>query len=392
MKAGYFHCFAGAAGDMILGALLDVGLPLSELEAELHKLPLEGYRIGAERATRGTVTGTQVTVSVDATAHQARSLNEILDIIDGSALPQRVKARGKGVFRRLAAAEARAHHIPLEAVHLHEVGATDAIVDIMGAVIGFELLGLEDIYCSPLPSGGGVVTAAEGVFPVPAPATLELIAEAKAPLQVTPDSQLGELVTPTGAAILTTLARFQAPNLMLEGIGYGIGTRHIPQLPNALSLWIGQVLPQAEGELLLVETNIDDMSPELFGYVMEQLFDRGARDVWFTPIQMKKNRPAVMLSVLVPATAEAEIAETILRETPTLGLRIWPVGRHLAQREEVEFQSSLGEVKVKIKKLHNRRLSLSPEFEDCKRLAQEHGLPLPEVYRRVSAEASARLL
>ena len=392
MKIGYFQCLAGAAGDMILGAILDAGLPLSTLEVELGKIPLGGYHITIQKEKRGTVAGTRVAISVDEAAHKTRSLDEILGIIDSSDLSPTIKAQGEKIFRRLAAAEARAHRTTLEAVHFHEVGAVDALIDIMGSVIGLELLNLRDIYCSPLPSGGGVVESSHGVLPIPAPATLELIADSKAPLTITPDGQLGELVTPTGAAILTTLARFESPSLTLENIGHGIGKRHIPQIPNVLRLWIGQPLPQAEGELRLLETNIDDMNPELFGYVMEQLFAQGARDVWFTPIQMKKNRPAVMLSVLAPADAEAEMAQTILKETPTLGVRIWPVGRHLTQRETIEFQSSLGKVTVKIKYLGQERASLAPEFEDCRRLAQKHRLPLFEVYRIVTAEASSQLL
>lgn len=246
MKVGYFQCLAGAAGDMILGAILDAGLPLATLEAELQKLPLTGYQVAAEKASRGTVIGTRVTISVDQVDQKSRSLDEILEIIDTSALHANIKAQGKQIFRRLAAAESKAHCVPLEMVHFHEVGAVDAIIDIMGAVIGLELLNIEAIYCSPLPSGGGVVEGIEGVFPVPAPATLQLIAEARAPLQVTPDVRLSELLTPTGAAILTTLARFESPIFMLESIGYGVGTRHIPLLPNVLSLWIGEPLPQAE--------------------------------------------------------------------------------------------------------------------------------------------------
>jgi hypothetical protein len=375
---------------MILGALLDCGLSLELLTAELAKLPLRGYRISAQPARRGLITGTQVTVFSEGSAPEQRNLKAILDLIEKSNLSERTKERGALIFNRLAEAEAKVHRQPIDEVHFHEVGAVDAIVDVVGAVIGLELLGIEALFSSPLPAGSGTVQTQQGVIPVPAPATLELIASAKAPIRPTPRPELGELVTPTGAAIVTTLASFETPTLSLERIGYGVGARELAAIPNVLPMWIGERMAEGQ-ELLLLETNIDDMSPELHGYVMERLFERGAFDVWFTPIQMKKNRPAVMLSVLAPTELEGGMVETILRETSTLGVRVQPMGRHEVEREEYQFDSSLGQVGVKIKRIHGRRVGLSPEFEDCRRLALEHGLPLQEVYRTVTAEASTRL-
>ncbi len=392
MKIGYFDCFSGASGDMILGSFIDAGLPLEALTTELKKLPLSGYQVSACPATRGTITGTQVTVKVGKPLAQGTPLSAILDIVDSSTLSAPVKERGRDTFKRLAAAEARVHRVPLEEVRMHQVGAVDAVIDVMGAAIGLELLGLEALYCSPLPSGSGAGRTGHGVFPIPAPATLEVLARAGAPLRPTPDRK-GELLTPTGAAILTTLATFESPLLFLERIGYGVGSRNPPEMPNVLPLWIGEsTLPGEERELLLLETNIDDMNPELFGHVMERLFQQGALDVWITPVQMKKNRPGVVLSVLSPGDLEGTLAEIVLRETSTLGLRRLRVGRWAAEREVVEFPSSLGKVRVKLKRLRGATLGLAPEFEDCSRLALEQGRPLQEVYQVVMAEAREKLL
>ena len=393
MKIGYFDCFSGVSGDMILGALVDAGLSVELLTAELARLPLKSYRISAQPARRGVIAGTQVQIAVEGAGEQ-RNLKDILALIEKSTLSPKTKEKSALIFHRLAQAEAKVHRLPAEEIHFHEVGAVDAIVDIVGAVIGLELLGIDALFSSPLPAGSGTAQTEQGIIPVPAPATLELLASSGAPIRPTPDAD-SELVTPTGAAIITSLASFQSSTFFLERIGYGIGMREVAAMPNVLPLWIGEMTGEATGgerRLLLVETNIDDMSPELYGYVMERLFERGALDVWFTPIQMKKNRPAVMLSALAPPEVEGEIVETILRETSTLGVRVQWMARHQSEREMVKFDSSLGQVAVKIKLLHGKRVSLTPEFEDCRRLAQEHSLPLHEVYRIVTAEASSQLL
>jgi len=391
LKIGYLDCFSGVSGDMILGALLDCGLSLDLLTAELAKLPLTGYRIKAQPARRGIITGTQVTVTLEENAPEQRNLKEILNLVERSTLSEKAKERSALIFERLAKAEAKVHRLPVDEVHFHEVGAIDAIVDVVGTAIGLELLGIEALFCSPLPSGSGTAETHQGIIPVPAPATLELVASSGAPIRPTPSPELGELVTPTGAAIVTTLASFDSPTFSLHRIGYGVGARELATIPNVLPLWLGE-MTEEERQLMLFETNIDDMSPGLYGYVLERLFERGAVDVWFTPIQMKKNRPAVMLSVLASAEVEGQIVETILRETSTLGVRVQRMARHESAREIVQFDSSLGQVMVKVKLLHGVRIALSPEFEDCRRLAQKHGLPLQEVYRIITAEASAQLL
>ena len=389
MKVGYLDCYSGLSGDMILGALLDCGLSIDSLTEELATLPFTGYRISAKRASRGIITGTQLTVFSEGSASEQRSLSDVLALIGKSGLNQRVKERSIRIFERLAEAEARVHGIPIEEVEFHEVGAIDAIVDIVGAIIGLELLGVEALFCSPLPSGSGTAETRHGTIPIPAPATLELIASAGAPIRPTPYRDM-ELVTPTGAAIVTTIASFERPTLSLQCIGYGIGGREPADIPNVLPLWLGEMI-EHERKLLLLETNIDDMSPELYGYIMERLFERGALDVWFTPIQMKKNRPAVMLSALAPPDTEGQVVETLIRETSTLGLRVQQVERHHASQELVQFDSSLGRVGVKVKRLHGEVVGISPEYEDCRSLARKHDQPLQEVYRIVTTEASAKL-
>ncbi|OGO01758.1 MAG: TIGR00299 family protein, partial [Chloroflexi bacterium RBG_13_53_26] len=308
MKAAYFDCVAGASGDMILGALLDAGLKLQELEAELAKLPLSGYRILSQPAQRGVLRGTQVTVNIEKPSSSYTSLRNILELLEPTALSPKVKTQASAIFKRLADAEARVHGISPEDVHFHEIGAVDSIVDIVGSVAGLELLGIGVLFSSPLPSGAGRVSTDYGVLPIPAPAALELLANAHAPIRVSHQIE-AELVTPTGAAIITTLASFECPQLTLERIGYGVGARQLAELPNVLRVWVGQLEQPSGGAMLLLECNIDDMNPQLYGHVMERLLAEGARDVWFTPIQMKKNRPAVMLSVLVPTSLQHHIVD-----------------------------------------------------------------------------------
>ena len=408
-RVAYLDCFSGVSGDMLLGALLDAsagggsartggrlaafggGLSPRALRAELARLPLEGYRLAVRRVKRGDIAATQVSVVIDeAVAQPRRRLSEALAVIEGSGLPPSDRERAAAVLRRLAEAEARVHACKPEEVEFHELGAIDTLVDVVGAVAGLRLLGVEELYCSPLPAGGGAAKGAHGTLPVPAPATLELLARAGAPLRAAPDAPF-ELVTPTGAAIVATLARFERPAMRLEAVGYGAGARDTPAQPNVLRLWLGQSMAAARPSMLLVETNIDDMNPELFAYVQELLFEAGAADVWFAPIQMKKNRPATLLSVLCAHEREDAVVRLLLRETSTLGARVSEVARHEARRESLEFESSLGPAAVKVKWLEGEPPRVAPEYEACRRLARARKLPLAEVYRTVAAEAE-RLL
>ena len=380
----YLDCFFGVSGDMLLGALVDAGLPASALRRELGKLGIEGYRLRVKKTRRAGLAATQVIVSLE-NDHSHGRLNEVLALIDKSTLPDSDKKSGAAIFQRLAEAEAQVHGAAPESVVLHELGSLDTVIDVMGAVAGLRLLGVGELFASPLPAGGGSVKGSHGSLPIPAPATLELIARAGAPLSQT-DWQ-GELVTPTGAAIVTTLARFQRPAMRVNKVGYGAGSYEFPGRPNVLRVWLGEKLPEEKGATLLVETNIDDMTAEVLGYVQERLFAAGAADVWFTPIQMKKNRPATKLSVLCAMEKEDAIVGVLLRESSTLGVRVTQVRRHEAEREVVTFPSSLGKATVKIKRWNQEPIQVSPEYEECRRLAREKDVPLAEVYRIVQAEA-----
>ncbi|MCX6020160.1 MAG: nickel pincer cofactor biosynthesis protein LarC [Chloroflexi bacterium] len=395
MRVAYFDCFAGASGDMILGALVNAGLPLETLAARLAALPVTGYRLTETPAQRGPMAGTKVDVVLDeGVRRHRRTLSDVLAIIEAADLPVTPRDQAVAVFRRLAQAEGKVHGVSPDEVHFHEVGAVDAIVDVVGACVGLHLLGVEAVYSSPLPAGDGMARAEHGAIPVPSPATVELLALAKAPLRPSPPGheRVGEMVTPTAAAILTTLAEFRQPTITMDRVGYGIGTRQHPTLPNVLRLMLGDVAQAGrEREVLLLETNIDDMNPEVYGYLLELLLERGALDVWFTPIQMKKNRPGAMLSVLTLPDRLDTLVETLLRESTTLGVRIHTLRRREADREVLRFVSSLGPAAVKVKRLGGAVVAAAPEFEDCRRLAAEHRLPLREVYRRLEAEGWAQL-
>lgn len=387
-RIAYLDCFSGVSGDMLLGALLDTGVPLDSLRAELSRLPLGGYRLEAAAVTRAGLRATKAAVVLEEAPHQHRRLADIEGLLQSAALPSADRARALAVFHRLAQAEARAHGVGPEEVEFHEVGAVDAIVDVVGTVVGLRLLGVETVHASALPAGSGAVRSIHGELPVPAPATLELIADAGWPLAPSAADAPFELVTPTGAALITTLAQPERPAMTVERVGYGAGDRDPEGRANVLRLWLGTAQPERQSTMLLVETNIDDMNPEVFAYVQERLFTAGAADVWFVPIQMKKNRPATLLSVLCPHTAEEAVVGILLTETSTLGVRVSEVRRHEAARELLEFQSSLGPAAAKIKRLPGRDPRVAPEYEACRRLAEANGLPLVEVYRIVAEEAA----
>ena len=395
MRVGYLNIIGGASGDMLLAALLDAGLPLQALEAELAKLGVSGYRLAAQPAVRRGLHGTHLRVELDGVGAGRRSWSDFKGIIDSSGLPSDVRDEAQAVFVRLEEAERRAHRVgAADPSHpLDELGTVDTLVDVVGVVAGVRLLGIEMLYSSPLPTGSGIARSAHGPLPAAAPATMEIIAGARAPVAAPAPGVSGELVTPTGAALITTLSRFQPPTMNLERVGYGLGTRDPEQLPNALALWVGEA--QTEGPAagpVLLETNIDDMTPVLFGYVQERLFALGALDVWFTSIQMKKNRPGVLISALVPPDLESAAVALLLRETSTLGIRRRAVQRYEAARDIRDVETSLGTLPVKVKYLEGTPVAVSPEFEACRLVALEMGLPLAEVLRRVEQEARLQLL
>ena len=395
MTSAYFQCIGGASGDMILGALLDAGLALDDLQAALAKLGVDGYALEARKARRGGLAGMHLVVNLDERGSKTHTIRDFVDIVEASGLSDGVVQRSRAVFQRLGEAEAAVHGATPEQTHLHELGTLDTLVDVVGGVAGLDMLGVGRIYCSAFPSGSGVIRSQHGLLPVPAPATAALFAMANAPVAAPPGNahNTGEMVTPTGAAILTTLADFTHPEIGVKRIGYGLGTRDSAQYPNALALWLGEekAAPYSVG-VKLIETNIDDMNGELLGYVQERLLAIGARDVWFTPIQMKKNRPAVMLSVIASADMEADVVDLIMRETSTLGVRVRPLERIEAGREVMRIDTSLGSASVKLKRLNDAVVSVAPEYEDARRIALERRLPLQQVYAVIQREADERFL
>jgi uncharacterized protein (TIGR00299 family) protein len=398
-KVAYFDCFSGASGDMIIGSLLDAGLDLVVVKEALAGLDFSGYQLSVEKVLRSSITATKFNVVLieeedkhsRGFPHNHRGLSEILNIINTGKISDSVKTKSSEIFHRLGEVEAGIHNVPVEEVRFHELGAVDTIIDIVGTVFALETMKIERIYSSPLAVGSGTVKTAHGILPVPAPATLQILTNAGAPIINAPPSENppGELLTPTGAVLITSLAtEFKLPNLKVEKVGYGAGSKDFAGWPNVLRIWIGQEIGNSSDDgLVLLETNIDDMSPQIYGYLMERLFSEKAVDVWFTPIQMKKNRPAVMLSVLASSSLEAKLSEIIMRETSTLGIRSRTISRHMAQREIIEFNSSLGLAKAKIKRFGQDIVDVYPEYDDCRQLAMEHNLPLHEVSRIVEIEA-----
>ena len=396
MRVGYIHMIGGASGDMLLGALLDAGLIPGDLEAELMKLPVPGCSIAARRDRRGGLPGIHVTLDTGGGAAEAVRMGwqDFADAIANSNLSPAVADRSLRVLRLLEEAERSVHGAAPgdPSPHPHELGTLDTLIDIVGTVAGLELLGIERLYSGPIPMGSGVIKAAHGPLPAAAPATMVLAAMAKAPVTPPPNGYTGELVTPTGAALVTGLASFERPDMRLERVGYGLGTRDPESFPNAVALWLGEADDApVRREITLLETNIDDASPQLLGYAQERLFELGALDVWHTPIQMKKNRPGTLFSVLVPASLEAQAVSLLLRETTTLGVRRRVVERYEAEREMREVHTEFGPVAVKTKLLDGVTIAAAPEYDACRAIALEHGLPLQDVLARVTQAAREQL-
>ncbi len=380
MRIAYFDCFAGISGDMILGALIDAGLEVDTLRQELAKLSLPGWEIEARPTKRGGMSGTSVQVQVTG-QQEERGLPEILEMLSGGQLDEQVVDWAKAVFSRLAEAEAKVHGIEFSQVHFHEVGAVDAIVDVVGSVAGLRLLGVKRVFSSPLRLGRGFLQCRHGTLPVPAPATVELL---KGVPLMTSDVE-AELVTPTGAALITTLVQsFQiSPAMCLERIGYGAGQRELKEMPNLLRVFIGQTEGDLEhDQVAVLETNIDDMNPELWGHVLEVLRTEGALDAYLSPVIMKKERPAVILTVLVPEEKVAAISDLVYRHTTTLGIRVHRVTRSKLPRQISRVKTCWGPMKVKVAVFDGSE-RMAPEFEDCLRVAREQGLPLWQVYQEV---------
>jgi uncharacterized protein (TIGR00299 family) protein len=400
----YFDCFSGISGDMAIGALLDAGLPLADLQQALGSLALGDAHVHARKVLRAGVSATKFSVHEHEHAgddakhvhdhgehlhdqgehshghggHAHRSLAEIFSLIDRSALAPAARERAKAMFQRLGEAEAVIHAMPVERVHLHEVGALDSIIDIVGIVFAMDWAGADRIVCSPLNVGGGMVESAHGRFPVPAPATVRLLGDA--PIYNGPVQK--ELVTPTGALIATTYASSfgPIPPMTIERVGYGAGERDNPSTPNVLRVLIGESAERPRGDrVTVVECEIDDMNPQIFGVAMDRLYAAGALEVFYVPVQMKKNRPGTLLTVIVPPERRQAVADIVFRETTTIGLRYFDVDRECLDREIVTVTTPIGPVRFKVARRHGAIVNATPEFDDCARLATERRMSVKDV-------------
>jgi hypothetical protein len=406
----YLDCFAGASGDMLLGAMLDCGLDFELLRSELQKLGVEGYELSLTRVDRSGISAAKFDVHLSGEPHshehhhehhhehghshehhhhhehphshehhhEHRGLSEIKRIISSSSLSERVKQRAQAIFQRIGDAESKIHNIPIETVHFHEVGAIDSIVDIVGCCVAFDALKIERIISSPLHVGSGAFKCAHGTYPVPGPATAELLKG----IPIYSKEIEGELVTPTGAAIISTLAESYGPMPMMkiEKIGYGAGTRDYPKFPNVLRAIIGELEEDADQTpttVTVIEANIDDLNAQVFGYLMEKVLAAGALDIFYTPAQMKKNRPGVLLTLLCKPEDRERMSEIIFRETTTLGVRYRNERREILTREFVTVETEYGPIRIKVSRARDGRvMNASPEFEDCRVAADKHGVGL----------------
>jgi len=380
MRLAYFDCFSGISGDMTLGALVDAGCSLELLRSELRALQVPGWELTAEKVWKNGMAATYVKVkNEDQSKH--RSLSAILEILRKSQLAPPVRDRAGAIFNKLGEAEARVHDVALEKIHFHEVGAVDAIIDIVGACIGFQALGIEKFACSPLNVGGGTAKMAHGILPVPAPATASL-------LQGKPTYSNGvqkELVTPTGAAIVATICDSFGPQppMSVSAIGYGAGTADLEGQPNVVRIMIGEAAEKAvaggDEEIAVIEANLDDMNPQIYGYFLEKALAADALDVYTTPVQMKKNRPGTLLTVLCKPQETNALMSLVFAETTTFGARTYRAQRRTLPREFQNVATAFGDVRIKISRVNGRILHVAPEYEDCRKLAVEKGVPLQRV-------------
>jgi pyridinium-3,5-bisthiocarboxylic acid mononucleotide nickel chelatase len=382
----YFDCFSGISGDMVLGALLDAGLPFEELRSALGSLALNGCDVSVRRVVRAGLSATKFVVheAGEGAKHPHRHLSGIFKLIDQSALLPEGRDRAKALFQRLAEAEAAIHDMPVEKVHLHEVGAVDSIIDIVGAVYALDWFDADRIVSSPLNVGGGTVKSAHGTIPVPAPATVKLLGDAP----IYSGEVQKELVTPTGALIVSSYASSfgPVPSMKVEQVGYGAGDNDFPSTPNVLRVLIGEAAESVRlkadttaSSVVVIECEIDDMNPQIFGVAMERLYAAGALEVFYVPVQMKKNRPGTLLTVVAPPGLRGALSEIIFNETTTIGLRYSEVDRECLVREHANVETAVGTVRMKLAWRNGKLVNAAPEFEDCAKLAAEHNVPVKEV-------------
>lgn len=388
MSIAYFDCFSGISGDMCLGALVDAGVPLDYLRENLKKVPVTGYRITEEKVTRCGLAATKIDVLVGRSCRPLR-YSDVRNIINKSKLSASVKKKGLDVFKILFDAESRVHGKSRYKIHLHELSGTDCFVDIFGTLLSLQLLGVSTVYASPLNLGGGTVHASHGLLPVPAPATGEIVKN----IPVYNTGVLHELTTPTGAALIKSLAQGfgSIPPAVFNKVGVGAGGTNIANMPNVLRIFLGDTLRDYPAETItVIETNIDDMNPQLYGYLMEKLYREGALDVFLTQILMKKSRPGIKLSVLCGSEQKNTLIELILRETTTIGIRYYETSRVTMQRRFAYVQTKYGPVRVKISSAGRSVARSVPEFDDCRKLAEANDVPLLEIIEQASRAALKR--
>ena len=385
MKIAYLDCFSGISGDMMIGALIDAGFPIEELKRALQSLPIEGYTLDVTREERNYLFGTRFKVNVSRNPHPHRRFSDIKALIRTGNLSPSVREKSISIFESIAVEEGKIHGCPAEEVHFHEVGAVDSVVDIVGSVLGMEYLGIATACASSLPLGSGFVDTSHGRIPLPAPATVALLKG----IPVHDSGLKEELVTPTGAALVRGLAHSfgSLPAMVIEKVGYGVGSRTLADRPNLLRILIGQEQgPANEETVLILESNLDDTNPEWLGFLMERLFEAGALDVVFSPGYMKKNRPAVLVQVVAKPHHKDQLMDLLFSESTTLGVRFHYTQRRVLERSSTELDSPWGTMKVKKIFRPDGSSQLLPEFEECRRIAKDRGLPLKEIYNWITAQ------
>ena len=390
MKILYFDCFSGISGDMVLGAMVDAGINIKAVKKELNKLDLDGYKLTTSEVKRKGIGGTKVDVIVDKKKHlHHTSYKDIKRLIERSKLAKKIKEDSLNIFKNIAEAEAKIHRTSAAHVHFHEVGAIDSIVDVVGAAICINLLNPDIILSSPINTGMGMVKTEHGILPVPAPATAEML---KGFPSYSSDIKF-ELATPTGVGIITTMAKSSntMPNMKTNAIGYGAGSKDFLDSPNLLRIMIGEDYSTSEQDsITVIESNIDDMNPQFYDHIMNRLFKAGALDVFMTPIIMKKNRPAVKITALSENDSVNRLADILLSETTSFGLRMYKTERLKLKKEIKTIKTEYGNVKVKIGKRNSKIIKVVPEYEDCKKIAEEKGIPIKDIYEKVKASAKQK--
>lgn len=384
----YIRAIGGVSGDMLLGALIHLGVDINFINNQLNCLDLGNIELGSCIGTRKGVEGVGLVPLIPDLQSKSFTFKEFVEIIESSKLNEQILSKSLLVFKNLIKAEENAHGT--KNIKLHELGSVDTLIDIVGVVAGLESLGLSRIFCSVLPSGHGFIESGHGLMPIPAPAVMELIKMSNAPLYTYADEVFNsiEMITPTGVALVTTLAEFYDPVMTVKKTGFGLGTKDIANYPNVLSIWVGEFMPNVENsKYSLLETNIDDMSPEIIGYVQERLYDLGVLDVWTMSINMKKNRPAIQISCILPIELEREVIDFLLSETSTFGIRAKKIDRHEADRKIIVVATKLGDIKVKAKIVNGKTINVYPEYEDCRRIAIDKKLPLQQVFEIAQIKA-----